>query len=232
MSPIFDSADLLQRCKDKTKIPSPSEDMDDPSWYRLLTEAQIFWVKKMSATKPEVNYGPPVKMTSADGGYTYTFGADADGRNITPLGHAEIRETRSGRLWIPSTDWQTRDFVMEGDQIRLPNGKNRVMTDGPWARFVTDPVGSPIDGTHQPILKPISARILLVNRACILYALQGGKRDPSPYEAEENSNWDAIVEALATQFFLSGAQAVDEDTGFAGFMGYAGDNPADYTRTG
>lgn len=206
--------------------------MDDPAWYGLLTEAQVFWMKKMSATKPEPNYGPPVQMVTADGGFTYTFGpADADGRFPFPLGHAEIRESRNGRLWIPSTDWQTRDFVMEGDRIRLPNGRQRTVTGGPWARFVADP-STVIDAVTQPVLKPFSARILLVNRACILYALQGGKRDPSPYEAEENSNWDAIQEALATQFFMSGAQAVDEDDGYPGFMGYQGDNPADYTRTG
>lgn len=232
MPPLFSAADLLQRCKDKTRIPSPSEEMDDPAWYRLLTEAQIFWMGKMSATKPEPNYGPPVKMLSADGGLTFTFGQDADGRDVTPLGHAEIRESRNGRLWIPSTDWQTRDFVMEGDRIRIPNGKTRTVGDGPYARFVTDPVGSPIDATHEPVFKPISARILLVNRANILWALQGGKRDPAPYEAEENSNWDRVQEALATQFFMSGAQAVDEDSGFPGFMGYSGDNPGDYVRTG
>jgi hypothetical protein len=229
--PLWDSADLLQRCKDKTKIPQPSEEMDDPAWYRLLTEAQTFWMKKMSATKPEPNYGPPVKMVTADGGLTYTFGAaDADGRFPFPLGHAEIRESRNGRLWIPSTDWQQRDFVMEGDRIRIPNGRQRTVGDGPYARFVADP-STPIDANTQPVLKPYSARILLVNRANILWALQGGKRDPAPYEAEENSNWDAIVEALATQFFMSGAQAVDED-GDMGFAGYGGDNPADYVRHG
>lgn len=216
----WDTANLVRRCKFKTRRPDAGQDeeMLDPDlvvdgfWYDLLTEAQDYWTDIMASTVPEALYGPPTLMQTADGGATWYFGSPAANPKVYPIGHLEIRESRSGRVMIPGTDWQSKDFVMEGDHIRLPNGKSKLFSAGPYARFVTRPSG--INAATEPTIQPPGARILLVNRACILWCSQGGgMRDSTAFEKEEAMNWNRIVNALRTQFHLAGAQAVDDEGG-------------------
>lgn len=181
------------------------------AWYDLLSEAQDHWVRRIASVYPEALYGAPVKLTTADGGYTYTFGNDADGQPIFPLGHVEVRMSRTGRVLIPGTDWQNNDFVLEGNKIRMPNGKSKTFTDGPYARFVSPP--TQISAVVQPVINPPQARILIVLRAVIKWATNGGLRDPSPWEREEQVEWENIAAAYRTQFHLAGAQAINEDDG-------------------
>lgn len=217
MADIWDSANLRRKLLNKLRRPATDEDMLEPdgstdATWDLLSEAQDYWFRIIASTRPEPLYGAPVLLTTADSGLTYTFGTDANGLAVFPIGHVEIRESRNGRVLIPSADWGSGDYVMEGDRIRTPNGKTKTYTAGPYARFVTPP--TQISASVQPTLKPASARILIVLRAAINWANQGGLRDPSPWEREEAAAWGTIANALATQFHLSGAQAVDDgDTG-------------------
>lgn len=227
---LWDSADLLRRCLFRSRRPDTDEEMTDSSggsyWYDLLTEAQSYWYDLFAATVPEVLYGPPVLMQTADAGYTYYFGSPTADPKVYPIGHLEIRESRSGRVLIPGSDWQERDFVMEGDHIRIPNGKQKTFTAGPYARFVTRP--GAISATIQPTLQPPDARMLLVNRALILWAGQaGGMRDPSSFEKEEANNWSRILNSLRTQFHLAGAVGVDDESQ-AWWLGIS--DGSDYTR--
>ena len=184
-----------------------ADGVTDATW-DLLSDAQDYWFRIFAATRPEPLYGAPVLMTTADLGYTYTFGLDAEGQPIFPLGHVEIRESRTGRLLIPTADWGSGDFVMEGDRIRIPGGRTKTFSTGPYARFVTPP--TKINAATQPLLKPRDARILIVLRAAIMWANQGGLRDPKSWEQEEAVQWGAISSALATQYHLSGALSVDD----------------------
>lgn len=215
---LWDTADLVRRCVFKSRRPDAGadEEMTDSVgvsfWYDLLTEAQDYWYDIIASTVPEVLYGPPVLMQTADNGFTYYFGSPAANPKVFPIGHLEIRETRSGRVLIPGADWQEKDFVMEGDHIRLPNGKSKIWPAGPYARFVTRP--GAIAAGVEPTLQPPGARILLVNRALILWCSQaGGIRDSSGFEKEEAMNWNRIVNALRTQFHLAGAAAIDDEGG-------------------
>lgn len=213
----WDTANLVRRCKFKSRRPDQGQDeeMLDPAavvdgyWYDLLTEAQDYWTDIIASTVPEVLYGPPTLMQTADLGFTYYFGSPTADPKVYPIGHLEIRESRSGRVMIPGSDWQEKDFVMEGDHIRIPNGKSRTFSAGPYARFVTRP--GTINAATEPTLQPPGARILLVDRALILWC--GLLRDSSGFEKEEAMNWNRIVNALRTQFHLAGAQAVDDEGG-------------------
>ena len=88
----YDSADLLARCYRAAQRPTTDAQQTSVDWYAFLTEAQDEWFSHLASICPEVLYGNPVVMTSADGGYTYTFGVDADGDPIFPMGHIEIRD--------------------------------------------------------------------------------------------------------------------------------------------
>ncbi|MGI9077938.1 MAG: hypothetical protein ACR2G6_11535 [Gemmatimonadaceae bacterium] len=63
-------------------------------------------------------------MTSADLGASYSFGLDADGDPIEPIGHVEIYPTLTGVPLIGGSYFDTAaGYVMEGDRIRFPGGK-------------------------------------------------------------------------------------------------------------
>jgi hypothetical protein len=213
MADIWDSANLRRKFLNKIRRPSTDEDLLEPdgvtdATWDLLSEAQDYWVRIIASTYPEALYGDPVLLTTADAGKTYSFGNDTEDQPIFPIGHVEVRESRTGRLLIPSTDWGSGDFVMEGNKIRIPGNRTKLFSAGPYARFVSPP--TKISAAVQPVIKPGSARILIVLRAAITWANQGGLRDPSPWAQEEAVHWGTIANAYRTQFHLAGAQAVDD----------------------
>lgn len=212
---LWDSADLLQRFNDYALRPANETGAD--AWtaraYRLLTEAQSEWITSIAAVAPESQYGAPTRMVSTDAGATYEF-RDAAGNPVFPMGHAEIRASRSGVVLWPTSDASTAgDYVPEGNRIRIPNGQTRAFPDGPYARFVAP--GGEISATAAPTLQPPHARILIVYRALAKWARRGGMRDPQPFLDMENEAWlgnaaagvHGILGALRTQHAFGGACA-------------------------
>jgi hypothetical protein len=158
---------------------------------------------------PELNYGAPELMVTADAGKTYTVAS-------YPLGHMEIRSARDGYLMRPGPEWdENSDYTPEGQTIRIPGNRTRTFSAGPYARYV--PVPTTLDGSTAPVLKPAMARLLLIPRACYLYATSGGYRDPSPYLLHEQRLWGGdpnipgdtgILGMLKTQYMGSGQAAI------------------------
>ena len=214
--PKYSSADLLARCQRAALRPSTDAQQTPADWYAFLTEAQDEWYQHFATVCPEVLYQNPTVMTTADGGLTYTFGVDADGNNIFPMGSVEIRANPGGPLLLPTVEWGVmNDYVREGDHIRWPNNQKRTYgTTGPVARFIA-PAGT-IDDTHQPTLKPLAARLLLVYRACAKWARRGGLRDPQPFLDMEQEVWlgnpaagtNGVLGMLRSQFLFSGLEGI------------------------
>lgn len=174
--PVVASTDLLKFCKTMSGLPAVNEEMDDPQWYLLLSLAQKELFRILATHAPSSQYGPPVKLSSLDGGYTYTLPA-------VPWGRAEIRESRTGALLIPGADYNPMaDFTIEGATLRWVSGKQRTFPDGPYARFASEPGG--IDEAHAPALWPPSSHIYIAWRALEMWASQGRLRDPSFYQRE------------------------------------------------
>lgn len=165
---LWTSAYLLAQLKQHAKLPTATE-WTDAILYNYLQEAQELVYEEIAAHVPEAIMTGPTLLTTADGGYSYTFGTDADGDNIAPLGQVEIRESKAGAVLIPAADFdQAGDFVMYGDRIRFPGQVSRTFSDGPYARFVSPP--GLLDASTQPTLKPKRARKLIVYRALVLFA--------------------------------------------------------------
>jgi len=207
---LWDTADLLARCKRQAKRPSTDMAVVDGDWYAWLTEAQVKWVTQIATHVPHAMYGDPVKLTTSDSGLTYQFPGGA-----VPLGQIEVRESPTGRILIPCAEWETGgDFVPEGDQIRFPSGAMKTFSDGPYARYVNEP--GEIALASEPVLKPDYGRMLLVHQACIYYAESGGNRDPTPWYTQLKHFWlgDAndpsdvgLLGALKLQYRYAGARA-------------------------
>jgi hypothetical protein len=206
----YDSADLLARTRRALRLPALDQPEVDASLYQALEEAQTHWMGRLAALVPESNYTIE-KLTTPDGGLTYTLAAEPMG------GHLELRAARDGVMLIPSTDWGSGDFVMEGQVIRIPGNRTRTFADGPWARYVKAP--GLLDATNPPIIKPSHIRLLLVQRAAAIYARNSEGRNPQPYLDEENRLWQGdrrlgevgFLDQLKTQYFAAGAQSVVND---------------------
>lgn len=214
---LWTSADLLARCKMYARRPVIDEAFGDDQWYMLLTEANAELIQQIATIAPEVLYpiAGPVLLTSADGGYSYTFGVDPDGNQITPIGRYEIRQYPTGRLWVAGAEWdQSADYVDEGWRIRFPGQIARSWGNGPWARFVAP--GGTVNATTQPAIEPPHINMVLVYKACAKWARIGGTRDPGPYEElEQKALWGdptrgqhGIITELQTRGMTQGAEAI------------------------
>jgi len=204
----WDSADILQRCKDTAQEPTQGDVTSDAQWYQLLSNAQQKVTRLFASHVPHVLMTAPAAMSTADGGATYTF-PNSD----WPLGEAEIRVGRSGRILIPGADFSPHaDFVFEGNRIRMPNGRTQTFADTLYTRYVRQPVS--ISASVEPTLQPEPARILLVYDAVAEWARQGGLRDPSPFlQLFQHTCWGdpmnpgdtGIIGSLKGQMFGQGS---------------------------
>lgn len=211
---LWSSPDILARAKRLLNRPSTDEALTDEDWYEFATEANAHWMEQFTLHAPErlLQDYPPVVLTSSDGGYTYQFASE-------PL-YAEVRASPSGRVLIPGPEWDPgADYAIEGQTMRIPNGKTRSFTNGPWARYV--PVPGRVDADNDPTLRPKQARRLIVYRMCVLAAIRL-RQDPSTYETEEQKAWSGdpdnpadagILGSLKTGFAFQGMGAIGGQQG-------------------
>jgi hypothetical protein len=191
--------------------------MTDAVWYRLLTAAQGQWFATMAAIIPEALFSAPQMLESDDGGLTYTFGNDVDGRALVPYAVRGLFRTEAdarrpdwfGRALVPGAD-----FTIAGDRVWMPETGALAFADGgPWAVYVAPP--GVIDATHEPTLLPLPARELLVLTAVEAWATQGGLRDPGPFIGRAGKLWSGggtpgdvgLLGALRGQYFNQAAAA-------------------------
>lgn len=179
------AAELLAGFLFYAQRPTTDESLTPAQIYTLLSKGQEKCYEMWAVHAPEVLYGVPTLLTTADSGATYTFGT-----SVFPYGSVEIRSSRSGALLTPTTDWGDGDYVWEGDNIRIPNGKTRTFSAGPYARFITAPVD--ISGTQEPTLAPKMARAMILFYALYLWAERGAgvnQADPNRYLGMFQSAW-------------------------------------------
>jgi hypothetical protein len=170
----FDSADLLQRFKDTAQLGATYEGTSDAAIYGLLSNGQRRVAGMVASLAPWTNYGAPEALTTSDGGYTYTFTSQ-------PIGVIEIREGRSGAVLLPAVDWDGSDgYLIEQGRVRWPNGRTRSFASGLYARYM--PMPSVISAVSEPTLMPVELRLAVVYDAVSEWAMQGGYRDPAPFQ--------------------------------------------------
>ena len=203
----WDSADLLQRCRDEAQEPEAGTTTTAAQWYRLLTGAQHTVYRLFAQHVPHVLVGTPTALTSSDGGETYALPSGA-----FSYGYAEVRHGRAGPLLTPGADFSDRaDFVLEGDSLRIPGGRTRTFGNGLYLRAVAPP--GTVDASTEPTLQPSWARILMVYEAVRQWAGQGALRDPSVWAEKyrEEAYGDGvnigILGTLKTQLVNQGADA-------------------------
>lgn len=159
----WQSSDLLTRFNAYAGRPT-TDAITDAQKYLRLADGQEAVLLEIAAVSPKQLYGAPTAMTSADGGYTWTFGVDGNGYQNFPLGNAQIFPSLAA---VPDYPWRPGvDYLDEGTQIRTPNNV-------PWSGTlywygITAP--QQISASVQPVIQPPQARVLIVIKAVEIFA--------------------------------------------------------------
>lgn len=189
------SADLLTRFNQVAGRPA-ADSITDAEKYVFLSDGQESVLTEIAGVSPKQLYGAPTAMTSADGGYTWTFGTDGDGYPLFPMGNAQIYPTLDA---VPDYPWQPGyDYLDEGVQIRIPNN---IQWPGPlYWRGITPP--AQITATVQPILQPPPARTLIVTRTVLMFAEQYLRNAAlaDQMQTRWNREWPAQITMIRRHF--------------------------------
>lgn len=199
----YDSADLLARCRFYAHRPTSDDQMPDPYWYNVLTEAQDDAFDDIASRAPDAFYSAPVKLTTADGGKTYTFGTDADGAQRWPVGHLELYAALNHIPYSPLMPGA--DYLVEGTLIRVPSNWKTTFTDGPYARFVLKP--DTIAASSEPTF-PKPWRMMLVYRAVEKWASRPESgADPRYWSSQYDAEFTRALIAIRTAYNMAATQA-------------------------
>lgn len=200
----YDSQYLLSLWNRYTGRPATNDTLTDADKYLRLSEGQNRVFQDMFARVPNSLYPKTANlptMTASANRNVFTFGTDPQGFAIAPMGKTRIFENQQS---FPDFPWvEGIDYVNEGTQIRLPNGRT-------WAGTlywygITPPAD--ITASVQPSLFPPAFRDLIVYQAVALYG-EEGKRDLDLAErmlAKYAERFAAGCLAWKTQFSDGGA---------------------------
>ena len=147
--------DLFNRYASRPAV----DEVPDTQKYRWLAEAQTGVVADIAARIPDVLYGPPIAMSTSDGGKTFTFGTDSNGYPVFPMGNVRVF---TGLNNVPDFPLQEGyDYTSEGTLVRVPN--NRTLSGTLYWQGISPPVD--ITATTPPSLYPEASRNLIALEA-------------------------------------------------------------------
>lgn len=200
----YDSAYCLSLFNRYTGRPATGDTITDADKYARLSEGQNRVVQDMFARVPNSLYPHSANlptMTASANRNVFTFGSDPQGFAIAPMGKAKIFENQQS---FPDFPWiEGMDYVNEGTQIRLTNGRT-------WAGTlywygITAPAD--ITASVQPSIFPPAFRDLIVFQAVTMYG-EEGKRDTELADRFAQKYARRFAEAclaFKTQFSSGGA---------------------------
>lgn len=171
----YTSAELLTLFNDLSGIAATGGSITDAAKYVRLAQAQNVVLEDAASRVPQAFYSkaaygstPTLSTTNQQ---IFTFGTDANGDPLFPIGKFRIFENLQA---IPDYPWiEGVDYLVEGSQIRIPN--NQTWGGTLYWRGIA-PVEA-MSASVQPSITPVWARILIVYEAVRRYA-EEGKRDP------------------------------------------------------
>lgn len=193
------------------------DSITDAQKYQQLAWGQDIVVAAMANIAGFSLYSAPTLMTSADGGYTYTFGVDGNGYPLFPLA-AQIFPNLTA---VPDYPWVPGiDYLDEGTLIRLPNHTTYA---GPlYYRGISTP--QQMTSGVQPVIQPPQFRSLIAIRAVWNFAESAVRNDALAALMERRWNRDWPIFATAMRKHLRGPRTLGPLTG-GPMMGGSGGMP-------
>jgi hypothetical protein len=198
---LYDSTSLLSIFNRKAGRPS-ADAITPESKYQRLSESQNRVVALLAAIAPNTLYptGAFPTLSTVDN-KVFTFGSDANGYPIAPMGKTGIYPSLTA---IPDAPWREGyDYMNEGTQIRIPN--NNTYAGTLYWRGIVPP--GDITDVLQPVLFPEAARELIVLDAVRQFAME---YDRNPGLAQNMAGewsvaWPTWCLVWRTQFRNGGA---------------------------
>ena len=139
--------------------------------------------------------------------YTFTFGTDADGNDLYPVGAVALYRVRNDIPDAPMVEGV--EYQMEGNHIRMPDYAAFSGT-APYFQCMVLPLT--LSATVSPTLLPVQARELIVDSAAVRYAQEIEGQDPSIFEARFEKSWSRYITAIQLQYARSGSVAASHPT--------------------
>lgn len=171
MAATWDAAYCLGMLNRDASRPTADE-ITDATKYQYLTEGQATVFADVSVRAPDALLGAPGTMVTADN-KVFTFGTDADGYPLSPMGKVRIFTSLASIPDAPMREGY--DYLNEGTQIRIPNDSTYAGTL--YWRGITPPKDIAAGGANEPSLFPPPSRVLLVNRAVRILAVSTNRPD-------------------------------------------------------
>lgn len=200
----YDSADLLAQFNQRAGRPT-ADSITDAAKYQRLARAQNRVIAQIAAVAPNSLY-PKVAaasiptLTTSDS-KVFTFGTDAGGYPNFPMGHGGIFTSLND---IPTNPWvEGRDYMREGNQIRIPN--NQTFSGTLYWYGIAQPAD--ISASVEPAIIPEAARDLIVIEAVRGFAQEWLRNAPLADEManEWERQWPTWCLVYKTQFQSGGA---------------------------
>lgn len=138
--------------------------------------------------------GAEMLTLTPDPAYVLTFGTDADGNNLYPVGAVQLWQTLNDQ-----PDWPLQegvDFICEGNKIRMADNTPWPYPTMPYYQCLVLPLT--LSATVSPTLRPVQARQLIVDLACQKYGEDTG--DGAMYEKRFEKHWNDWIGAIQTQY--------------------------------
>lgn len=144
---------------------------------------------------PATANGTITATFTPDPAYIFTFGTDADGNNLYPVGAVALYQALQD---IP--DWplyEGVDFQMEGNKVRAMDGAPWPFSSPPYFQGLLLPLT--LSATVAPTLRPVQARCLIVDAAAVRYA-EDTSTDAGIFERRYEKHWNQMLPMIQTQY--------------------------------
>lgn len=200
----FDSVDLLLQFNQKAGRPT-ADSITDATKYARLARAQNTVVALIASVAPNSLYpkvaAASIPTLSTSDNKIFTFGTDAQSYPKFPMGHGGIYTSLNN---IPDSPWvEGRDYMLEGNQVRIPN--NGTYSGTLYWYGISQPAD--ITAAVEPAIIPQAARELIVIEAVRTFSQEWLRNAPLADEManEWERKWPMWCLVYKTQFKNGGA---------------------------
>lgn len=149
----------------------------------------------ITISAPATASGSPTLTITPDPGFMFTFGVDADGNNLYPVGAVQLFNTATD-----NPDWplyEGVDFIMEGNKVRAMDGAAWPFSGPPYFQSLVLPLT--LSATVAPVLRPVQCRRLIVDAACVRYC-EDTSTDAAIFERRYEKHWMQDLAMIQTQY--------------------------------
>lgn len=172
---------------------------------------------------PATANGTVTLTVTPDPTYSFTFGVDADGNNLYPVGALQLFNLLTDMYDNPL--YEGVDFQMEGNRVRTIDGNPWPYSAPPFYQSLILPLT--LSATVPPTLRPVQARCLIVDAASVRYA-EDTSTDAAIFEKRYEKHWSQMLPMIQAQYAAPFRAAATHPTALPGRYRFYGSQSGYY----